>query len=89
MLIIIIFPCVAYAVDAGDLSRFNQFLVKREASKTDLIITRTIYAADKLQKIGVNAPIKHTADCAFTFKTEAEDKNILKKIWKKKNPPRT
>jgi polysaccharide pyruvyl transferase WcaK-like protein len=80
-------PCVAYAVDAGDLSRFNRFLVKREASKTDLIITRTIYAADKLQKIGVNAPIKHTADCAFTFRTEPEDKNILKRIWKEESLP--
>ncbi len=80
-------PCVAYAVDAGDLSSFNRFLVKREASKTDLIITRTIYAADKLHKIGVNAPIKHTADCAFTFNTETEDKNILKKIWKEESLP--
>ena len=80
-------PCIAYAVDAGDLSRFNRFLVKREASKTDLIITRTMYAADKLQKIGVNAPIKHTADCAFTFRTEHEDKNILKQIWKEESLP--
>ncbi|HEX7467853.1 MAG TPA: polysaccharide pyruvyl transferase family protein [Methanobacterium sp.] len=80
-------PCVAYAVDAGDLSRFNRFLVKREASKTDLIITRTIHAADKLHKIGVNAPIKHTADCAFTFRTEPEDKNILKKIWREESLP--
>ena len=62
-------PCIAYAVDAGELSTLNKFLVKREASKTDLIITRTIYAADRLIKIGVKAPIKHTADCAFTFKT--------------------
>jgi polysaccharide pyruvyl transferase WcaK-like protein len=80
-------PCVAYAVDAGDLSSFNQFLVRREASKTDLIITRTIYAAAKLRKIGVKAPIKHTADCAFTFKTEPEDKHILKKIWEKEHLP--
>lgn len=28
-------PCIAYAVDAGELSTLNKFLVKREASKTD------------------------------------------------------
>ncbi len=78
-------PCVAYAVDAGELSSLNKFLVKREASKTDLIITRTVYAANKLRKIGVKAPIKHTADCAFTFKTKAEDENILKRILLKKD----
>jgi len=43
-------PCLAYAVDAGDLSSFNQFLVRQEASKTDLIITRTIYAAENYIK---------------------------------------
>jgi polysaccharide pyruvyl transferase WcaK-like protein len=73
-------PCVAYAVDAGDLSRLNRFLVRREASKTDMIITRTKYAAEKLQKMGVKAPIKHTADCAFSFKTDPHDKNALKQI---------
>lgn len=78
-------PCVAYAVDAGELSSLNKFLVKREASKTDLIITRTIYASDRLIKIGVKAPIKHTADCAFTFKTNDKDKDILKKIWEKED----
>jgi polysaccharide pyruvyl transferase WcaK-like protein len=80
-------PCIAYAVDAGDLSTLNKILVKREASKTDLIITRTIYAADKLRRIGVKAPMTHTADCAFTFQTKAEDKNILRKIWEKENLP--
>lgn len=74
-------PCIAYAVDAGELSIFNRFLVKREASKTDLIITRTKYARDRLIKMGVKAPIKHTADCAFSFKTDPADKLILKKIW--------
>jgi polysaccharide pyruvyl transferase WcaK-like protein len=74
-------PCIAYAVDAGDLSVFNKLLVKREASKTDLIITRTSHAADKLIKMNVTAPIKHTADCAFTFQTEPEDYNTMEKIW--------
>lgn len=76
-------PCVAYAVDAGDLSYINRFLVRREASKTDLIITRTKYAADKLLEMGVTAPIEHTADCAFTFKTDPKDEDTLLKLWEK------
>jgi polysaccharide pyruvyl transferase WcaK-like protein len=74
-------PCVAYAVDAGELSRFNRWLVKREASKTDLIITRTRYAKEKMEKIGVTASIISTADCAFTFKENSEDDHFLKNIW--------
>ncbi|MGZ7068919.1 MAG: polysaccharide pyruvyl transferase family protein [Methanobacterium sp.] len=74
-------PSLAYAVDVGHLSSFNRRLVKREASKTDLILTRTELAADELKKIGVTAPIDVTADCAFTFKTERKDENILKDSW--------
>ncbi|MEN6554208.1 MAG: polysaccharide pyruvyl transferase family protein [Methanobacterium sp.] len=74
-------PSIAYAVDVGHLSSFNRWLVKREASKTDLILTRTESAAQELQKIGVKAPIWTTADCAFTFKTEKDDDEILKEIW--------
>jgi polysaccharide pyruvyl transferase WcaK-like protein len=81
-------PCIAYAVDAGDLTTLNKYLVKREADKTNLIITRTIYAANKLRKIGVKAPIKNTADCAFTFKTKNEDINTLKNIWLKEDLPK-
>jgi polysaccharide pyruvyl transferase WcaK-like protein len=80
-------PCIAYAVDAGDLTTLNKYLVKREADKTDLIITRTIYAANKLRKIGVKAPIKDTADSAFTFETKNEDINTLKNIWLKEDLP--
>lgn len=74
-------PCVAYAVDSGKLSPFNKLLVKREASKTDLIITRTRRAADELRKIGVTAPLKVTADCAFDFKPDKEDENIIRENW--------
>lgn len=74
-------PCVAYAVDAGELSRFNNWLVKREASKTDLIITRTKYAAERLKNSGVTAPIESTADCAFTFQEDPEDHDFLERIW--------
>ena len=74
-------PCVAYAVDAGNLSPFNKWLVKREASKTDLIITRTQYAAERLEEIGVTAPITSTADCAFTFQEDPDDHDFLEKMW--------
>jgi polysaccharide pyruvyl transferase WcaK-like protein len=74
-------PSIAYAVDAGHLSSFNRRLVKQEASKTDLIVTRTELAAEELKEIGVKAPIDVTADCAFTFETLKEDANILNKIW--------
>jgi polysaccharide pyruvyl transferase WcaK-like protein len=74
-------PSIAYAVDAGHLSPFNRRLVKREASKTDLILTRTKLAEEELKKIEVKAPIDVTADCAFTFKTEEKDVGILKEKW--------
>lgn len=74
-------PCVAYAVDSGNLSSFNRYLVKREASKTHLIITRTNRAALELKEIGVTAPIKVTADCAFKFIPNEEDENILQETW--------
>ena len=74
-------PCVAYAVDAGALSNFNQWLVKREASKTDLIITRTARAGKRLKNIGVSAPLTYTADCAFTFYENLEPQNLLKSLF--------
>lgn len=74
-------PCIAYAVDSGKLSSYNRYLVKREASKTDLIITRTKRAAEELKSIGVTAPLKVTADCAFNFKLDKEDKSTLTKTW--------
>ena len=76
---------IAYAVDVGHLSFFNRRLVKREASKTDLILVRTESAAQELQKIGVKAPIQTTADCAFTFKTEKGDAEILSELWPESN----
>ena len=76
---------IAYAVDVGHLSSFNRWLVKREASKTDLILVRTESAAQELQKIGVKAPIQTTADCAFTFKTEKDDAEILSELWPESN----
>jgi polysaccharide pyruvyl transferase WcaK-like protein len=73
--------CIAYAVDAGELSPINKWFVRKEASKTDLIITRSDKAAEKLISIGVTAPIQVTADTAFYFKEEIADHNTLSKIW--------
>lgn len=74
-------PCLAYAVDTGALSAYNRRRVRREASKTSLIITRTQSAADRLRALGVNAPIAATTDTAFTFYPEHEDKGFLRQIW--------
>lgn len=74
-------PCIAYAVDSGKLSSFNRFLVKKEASKTDVILTRTQRAAHELEDIGVTAPIEVTADSAFNFKPDQEDEAILHELW--------
>lgn len=74
-------PVVAYAVDSGNLSGLNKKLVKQVASKTDLIITRTQAAADRLRDWEVSAPIESTADSAFDFKPETDDHDFLKRIW--------
>jgi polysaccharide pyruvyl transferase WcaK-like protein len=74
-------PCVAYSVDAGSASRFNGWLIRREASKTDLILGRTQKAADRLKKWGVNAPIEVTADNAFAFHPNPSDDGLLKRVW--------
>jgi polysaccharide pyruvyl transferase WcaK-like protein len=60
-------PCLAYAVDAGGLKRANALLVRRVASRTNLIVTRNRAAASRLRAVGVTAPILSTADNAFTF----------------------
>ena len=72
---------LAYAVDAGKLSASNAKRVKKEASKTDLIITRTAAAAERLRELGVTAPIEVTADNAFEFEPAAADKDFLGRKW--------
>jgi len=74
-------PCLAYAVDAGELCAFNQRCVRREANKTDLIITRTQAAADRLRSLGVTAPIEVTADNAFSFRTDSTDEGWPQRVW--------
>jgi polysaccharide pyruvyl transferase WcaK-like protein len=74
-------PCVGYAVDAGSAGRFNRWLIRREASKTDLILARTASAAERLKKFEVKAPIEVTADNAFAFEPNPEDRDFLKRVW--------
>lgn len=73
--------CIAYAVDAGELSKLNQRLVRKEASKTDFIITRSQAAAQRLYSYGVTAPIQATADNAFNFNPSLADTDWLKEAW--------
>ncbi len=74
-------PSLAYAVDSGKLSPANKRRVRRVASKTDLIITRTQSTKTHLESLGVSAPISVTADCAFTFKSNPQDEDILNRTW--------
>ncbi len=74
-------PCIAYAVDAGSLSRFNRWLVRRIASRTNLIITRNKAAAERLAACGVTAPIVATADNAFTYMPRPEDEGGPEREW--------
>jgi polysaccharide pyruvyl transferase WcaK-like protein len=73
--------CIAYAVDAGSLSRLNRWLVRRVASRTSLIVTRNRAAAERLADYGVRAPIETTADNAFTFTTRPEDEGWPEREW--------
>ena len=74
-------PCIAYSVDAGSAGRFNSWLIKREASKTNLILARTQRAAERLEKWGVKAPIDVTADNAFAFNPNPADEDLLERVW--------
>ena len=74
-------PCLAYAVDAGELRPRNQRLVRRLASTTDLIVTRSEAAADRLRGWEVTAPIERTADNAFTFEPRIEDREWARSLW--------
>jgi len=74
-------PCLAYAVDAGQLRPTYQKRVRREASLTDLIVARSRGAADRLQDWGVTAPIEVTADNAFNFHPRPSDENLLRRLW--------
>jgi polysaccharide pyruvyl transferase WcaK-like protein len=74
-------PCIGYSVDAGTASRFNRWMIRREASKTSLILARTKKAAERLRLFQVKAPIEVTADNAFAFRPKLQDNNLLKYVW--------
>jgi polysaccharide pyruvyl transferase WcaK-like protein len=75
-------PCLAYAVDAGQIkSALNRWLMRKEASKTSLIITRAVAAASRLRSFGVTAPMETTADNAFNFRPDPKDSGLLSRLW--------
>ncbi len=73
-------PSIAYAVDSGKLKEKRVTMVRREASKLDLLITRTQSSADRLKGWGVTAPIVVTDDTAFTFDAGSEE-GTLERLW--------
>jgi polysaccharide pyruvyl transferase WcaK-like protein len=79
-------PCLAYAVDAGELKPFNRWLVRREASKTDLIVARSAAAAERLRRWGVRTRIETTADNAFRFEPRQQDAEWLRAAWPEAGP---
>lgn len=79
-------PSLAYAVDSGEVSEANRLRIAREASKTDLIITRTYAAAERLRSWGVTAPIEVTGDQAFVFEAQPGDTGLMRRIWPEAGP---
>jgi polysaccharide pyruvyl transferase WcaK-like protein len=74
-------PSLAYAVDAGELSRLDRWLTRRVASRSELIVTRSAAAARRLRSWGVTAPITATADNAFNFQPDPRDTAWLAARW--------
>jgi polysaccharide pyruvyl transferase WcaK-like protein len=74
-------PSMAYAVDSGRLSQSNLKRLRRDASRTDLMVLRTQAAADRMQSYGVTAPVEVTGDTTFTFEMDPHDMGILGRTW--------
>ncbi len=72
-------PCVAYAVDSGQVSPASAERIKVEASTTDLIIMRTYAGAERMRDWGVSAPLEVAADTAFLFRTDPADADLLER----------
>ncbi len=73
-------PCIAYAVDSGNLEPKRVEKVRRDVSKVDLLITRTQSSADRLKGWGVTARIEITDDTAFVFDA-GEERGTLERLW--------
>ena len=74
-------PCLAYAVDAGDLCAQNRRLTGRIASRMDLIVVRAKAAAERLRACKVTAPIEVTADNALTFVPDSAELSRARASW--------
>jgi polysaccharide pyruvyl transferase WcaK-like protein len=74
-------PCLAYAVDAGDLCVQNRRLTGRIASRMDLIVVRAKAAAERLRACKVTAPIEVTADNALTFVPNPAELGRARASW--------
>lgn len=72
-------PCIAYAVDSGQVSEVSEGKIREDASKTDLIIMRTFAGAKRMREWGVTAPIEVAADTAFLFKPDPADADLLER----------
>lgn len=59
--------CVAYAVDAGELSPLNGFFTRLVCNRLDLLITRTEVARRRLIGLGVTTRVIANTDTAFQF----------------------
>lgn len=79
-------PCLAYAVDAGELKPHNRWLVRHTAPKTDLIVVRSAAAAERLRGLGIENRIEVTADNAFRFEPRAADALWLEQAWPEGGP---
>jgi polysaccharide pyruvyl transferase WcaK-like protein len=71
-------PCIAYAVDSGQVSPASEEKISVYASMTDLIIMRTYAGAKRMRSWGVTAPIEVAADTAFLFKPDPVDEGLLR-----------
>ena len=74
-------PCLAYAVDAGELRPRNRRRARKVASRIDLIVARSGAAADRLRSWGVTAPLEVTADNALTFEPNPADAGLIERFW--------
>ncbi|MFA6449052.1 MAG: polysaccharide pyruvyl transferase family protein [bacterium] len=76
-------PCFSYAVDAGNMNDFNNWLSKELSKDMTKIITRTKDAAEKLQEIGLPGAVTRV-DTAWTQCAEPSEyarKVLMDKGW--------
>ena len=60
-------PCIAYAVDVGNMTPFNRWLVVRACGLMDLVITRTERARERLLAMGFRGRVLSNTDTAFQY----------------------